>query len=330
MTHRETTDDLIAYSCKIAQAGNIAGARSILRALSRQDADNSRVWYWLSRYAETPAEQHEALERTLQLDPEHQEARSRLQQLQAQVAKLQPVALAAATQHAPKQRQPNRAFVGVAAIAIVALILAIAGATSVIGLSVLFNHQPLFFGSQPDSPPQSSDGFGFFRPTTPLTPTATPRPNPTPLSVGTILEEDGWYIKFVRSTDTQVLTGAVGLLQPRERFVLVLLAVANKAPIARPIPADMLFITDATGNRYTPVDGVSRTYLEVYGRGVHGDVAYGEFIPGGGGMYSVPVVFDIPSDASGLLLTTGRQEPEGWLIPNVINGGGELSPDEAR
>ncbi len=329
MTHRETTDDLITYSCKIAQAGNIAGARSILRALSRQDAANSRVWYWLSRYAETPAEQHEALERTLQLDPEHQEAHSRLQQLQAQVAKLQPVTMDD-VQDVPKQPQQHRAIVGVAAIAIVALILAIAGATSVIGLSVLFNQQPFFFGSQPDSPPQSSDGSGFFRQTTPPTPTATPRPDPTPLSVGTILEEDGWYIKFVRPTDTQVLTGAVGLLQPRERFVLVLLAVANKAPIDRHIPADMLFITDATGNRYTPVEGGSRSYLEVYGRGVHGDIAYGEFIPGGGGMYSVPVVFDIPSDASELLLTTDRQEPEGWLIPNAVNGDGELLLDEAR
>lgn len=306
------TNNLLRYSLRLARNGNITGARTLLYALSRQCPDNKHVWLWLARYAATPAEQQHALEQLLLLDPEHTLARKRLNRLHDRLATLQEQAIIPQKPDAPRPKHIVQRYASIfAGILLLILLFLIAGGTSMLSLSLIrgktTSQSPLLF-SPATTQQHPTPSF----PTS--TPVPTPRPTPTILPEGMVLEHNSWYIRLISSTHTQVLTSTLGSLQAKGTFMVVLLALGNTAPEPRHLPANIVTLTNSTGQTHTIVAEASRIYLDIYGRGTHGDLAYEDMIPGGGGFYSVPLLFDIPPHTQDMLLTTDKSDTTGWLI----------------
>ena len=110
------------------------------------------------------------------------------------------------------------------------------------------------------------------------------------------------------------LDGAIGELQPSGRFVLAVVSVINNAPTPRVPPADMFVLSDNAGRSYLPVPGASSTYLAVYQRAQYGDLALEDSFEPSSGVRSVPILFDVPPDASGLRLSVNGAGPAGWPV----------------
>lgn len=317
----DEVEQLVRYSLTIANQGNVAGARTIVRALARQHPDHVRVWIWLSHWAETPAEQYTALERALELDPDHQESRQRLQQLHARLTAQAASSVSSphdsspATHTKPEKPRPQIVLV-LAGMLILLLVIGISISTSTLSLSFLTSFtQPSRPAALPALPVLP---IGTKPPTAMPSPTRQPRPTPTLLPSGTLIEEDGWYVMLVRPSHTQVISGPVGERHPQGHFVLVVLTVGNRTGTERRIPPGLFTLTDAENATYTPVPGASRDYLNEYGRGVRGDRALDETLPPGGILQSIPLLFDVPPDARDLLLSVVGREREGWAIPNTM------------
>lgn len=156
-------------------------------------------------------------------------------------------------------------------------------------------------------------------------PTAAPTAIPNVLPLGTIIDYDGWSASLLRPDYALALDGAIGDLQPSGRFVLAVVAVSNNASTPRHLPADMFVLTDSAGRSYLPVPGASSTYLALYQRAQYGDLALEETFDASSGMRSVPIIFDVPPDASGLRLTVSGAGPAGWPVgepgPNLLPSG---------
>jgi hypothetical protein len=138
-------------------------------------------------------------------------------------------------------------------------------------------------------------------------------PTPATLPLGAVLEVDGWRATLLRPDYALLLDGAIGELQPNGRFVLALMAVSNGAAEPRTLPADLFTLTDSAQRTYTPLPGASAIYLATYGR-EYGDQALDEPFAAQSGMLSIPVLFDIPPDAQGLVLTMRTLGGAGWPI----------------
>lgn len=146
--------------------------------------------------------------------------------------------------------------------------------------------------------------------------TATPAPTVTPrptLAPGTVVTRNAWTAALLRPDHAVALSGAIGVLQPRGRFVLALVAVGNGGTTAAAIPQDLFVLVDSRGNRYAPEPGASSVYLDTYGRGSHGDFSLEEAIPAGIGNVSVPIIFDVAADARGLMLLVD-DSGAGWPV----------------
>jgi hypothetical protein len=151
-------------------------------------------------------------------------------------------------------------------------------------------------------------------PTAMLVPTAGVVASPVPvLAPGQVVALPPWSLSLLRPDYALVLEGAIGALQPRGRFVLALMAVSNDGSAPARIPDALFTIHDRQGNRYTPVPTASTIYLDTYGRGQRGELSLEEELPPGGGLVSVPIIFDVPLDARGLTLHIGDQAA-GWPI----------------
>jgi hypothetical protein len=141
-----------------------------------------------------------------------------------------------------------------------------------------------------------------------------PTAGPAGLPLGTILNVDGWSATLLRPDYALLLDGAVGGLQPAGRFVLTMLAVTNNSPDPRRIPSDLFVLSDAQGRRYNPLPGASSAFLGAYGRGQYGDLALEDEIEPQSGMRTIPVLFDVPLDASGMALSLAGAGGAGWPI----------------
>ncbi|NJN68419.1 MAG: hypothetical protein HC884_17750, partial [Chloroflexaceae bacterium] len=65
----DRVENLLQFSARIAEAGNIAGARAVVRALSHQHPDRVRVWEVLARYTDDPAERQHIAAQISRLEP---------------------------------------------------------------------------------------------------------------------------------------------------------------------------------------------------------------------------------------------------------------------
>lgn len=77
MTDTSITSPLSAARAKV-RAGNVRGARRLLREMTRNDPRNVDAWLWRARVAATREEKLASLSRALQLAPDHPRARQRL------------------------------------------------------------------------------------------------------------------------------------------------------------------------------------------------------------------------------------------------------------
>jgi hypothetical protein len=145
--------------------------------------------------------------------------------------------------------------------------------------------------------------------------------SPTQLTMGTFIEYDDWQVSLLKPDYALTLDGAIGDREPTGRFVLALLAIGNNASTPRLIPPDLFVLVDDQGRSYRPEPGVSRMYLDLYGRGQRGELALEEAIGPDGWLRSVPLLFDVPQDATGLFLIMGRQLNAGWPVLDRVRDG---------
>ncbi|MEO7909440.1 MAG: hypothetical protein ABIV47_07290 [Roseiflexaceae bacterium] len=148
-------------------------------------------------------------------------------------------------------------------------------------------------------------------------PTMLASPLPTPrqiLAPGEIVEQAQWHAILIRPEDAVALDGSIGSFQPNGRFVLALLAIGNDGQAPTRLPDDLFTLMDGSGKRYLPLPQLSTAYLTIYGRGQHGDLSMEDPIPSDGGNKSVPLIFDVPSNAGPLYLLVGDSSV-GWPIP---------------
>ncbi|MFP4439881.1 MAG: hypothetical protein ACLFVO_21810, partial [Chloroflexaceae bacterium] len=163
--------------------------------------------------------------------------------------------------------------------------------------------------------------------TTETSPPATSAPTTlTPQATGSVLQRAGWQATLLRSDYARFIDGAVGDVQPEGRFVLTLLAVSNTTDTPRQIPADLFVLVDEQGRSYAPDPAASTAYLNVNPAGQWGDLAINDAVPPGGGLYAMPLLFDVPRDATDLLLTMGQQVDEGWQIRDNAQPGEAPAP----
>ncbi len=160
------------------------------------------------------------------------------------------------------------------------------------------NEQP----AQPDQPAQPA----------PIPPVGDPATaNPSLNNPNTILESNGWFYNFPTATYAVRVPSPLGGLDARGQFALVLMFVSNGTGQAQTLPADFFVLRDAQGRVYFPSPEASAAYRA---SGGVADISLGDVIPADGVTRSVPLVFDIAPDASGLLFFAPSNPDQGWLV----------------
>lgn len=325
-------ENLLRLSVHTARAGNHQQARAVFRALSRQVPRHPHVWLCLARYAETEQEERQALEHFLKLRPDHPMARQRLQRLAGTTSPPSPAIATRTppaayppptppTPHTPdfyNIAPPQRGrglFLATAGVLLLVVLLVM------VGISTGVLSPGNFFANAPEHPAESraervgaGNAAATATLTPPPTPTTPPRPTPTVLPMGYPLESANWTVTLFQTAYTHVLTAGVGTFEPEGKLLLILAAVGNNEAEPRHIPPELLRVTDAQGRSYTPAPDISSAYLRLHGRGSYGNLAYEEEIPPGGHLYNIPLFFDVPPDATDLVLTIVEAPTSGWHI----------------
>ncbi len=335
---QDAVEQLLQVSLRAARAGNHTAARAVLHALTQQHPDELRAWLHLAELAASEDEQRQAFQHVLMLDPEHPVARQGLQQLQPPITMVEP----APSPESDAQNQPShQRWLYLAAVASVLFLVALwilisltgDGRTASIptsptamlpgqsGMLPLPNQTASSLAAYPIPTPTfeprpSMPLAASATATLPLLPTLAVPAAITSVPLGTILEHDGWQVTLSRPNYVQFLDGAIGDMQPGGRFVMALLTVGNRAEAPRSIPPDLFLLIDAQGRSYRALAPASRTYLQIYGPS-HGDLAIDDPLPPGGSLYSIPLIFDVSSDATDLILTIGQQAGQGWRVLEV-------------
>lgn len=318
---------ILRLSTKAAQTGKLASARALLRMVARHYPKDVRVWQHLAALGETPTEQEAAREQIELLGVGTAEESNAVAHPAAS-----PVSSSRKDEHKhmflfppPVFRVAHRSHQWLYIAGSIFVVLLILGS-----ISIVINHNQQISGTMPfkpaisQSPTDSQIGeAGYTRerlvvPTLQLPPTATPTSTPVPrpmlLALGTPLEYADWRAVLLRSDYARVLNEAIGSVPAKGQFALAVLSVGNMNTTPRRIPPDLFALVDNQGRLYHPAEGASSAYLSTYGRGQHGDLALEDTIPAGGGMFSVPVLFDVPSDVTELTLAMGKPPATGWPI----------------
>jgi hypothetical protein len=141
--------------------------------------------------------------------------------------------------------------------------------------------------------------------------------NPAVVPANTPLESNGWLYDFAQPEYANYFIGNFGQLQTQQgRTVVVLVRVVNRTGQAQPLPPDFFVLKDAQGRIYEPQPQASTAYLTLFGRGPAGaaDLSHEEAIPADGLTRSLPLIFDVPPDATDLVLFARSNPDQGWLI----------------
>lgn len=338
---------LLEIATTLAQSGNATGAYALLLALTRAYPYDAQTWFQLAAVAPSAAERRAALIRVLELDPTHAPALQALRDFDNEACTVtDPVAPGltvpdtVATDGADDAEEPPRpAWVppgNLIAIGITALLLALIGI--VIGQALV---QGPSQAENPSPPPTLTDESRVAA--GPLTPPAdsasastesaavadwsqpptlaptheavrTASPTPVTLPLGTVVDYDGWSFTLLRPDHALTLDGTLGDLRPSGRFVLTVVALSNNRPEPRRVPPTFFVLQDDAGRTYQPVPGASTLYLALYERARYGDLALEDPFDPKSGMRSVPILFDVPSDARGLRLIAPGAGGAGWPV----------------
>jgi hypothetical protein len=323
-------EQLLSTARRAAARGEIARARAVVRAMSAQYPGERTIWELLADIAETDAERQLAIVELAALTPHIDPAppavltTSLLPHTAEDADRAGEPAPSAA-----RARWPALVVLAVAGIALLMLALwrwggpalqlggadppRSSAAIPVATLATLIPTQPTGESGAPTAaqiPVATATVALQPSPTARPQPTSTPRPA---LSPGAIIDTGTWVVTLLRPDDLMLLDGSIGGVQPTGRFALALVAVHHNGPSPARIPADLIALVDSAGERYLPLSGASTTYLSTYGRGTYGDLSLEEPIIPEIGQVSVPLVFDVPLDASGLQLVVA-DNPAGWPI----------------
>jgi hypothetical protein len=175
-------------------------------------------------------------------------------------------------------------------------------------LAVTFAPQPTDTPRPTDTPSPTSAP----EPTSTPIPTSTPEPAQTPLPLGTVVSFADWQYTVTKATTMT----SIGDMVARGVYVITLVQASNQGATGRELGGDFFVCRDAQGRLYEMDTSASLEYHQTFNT----DAWHLEEIsPSATG--TIPVVFDVSPDASGVvLLASGTTEPATLLVEDA---GGE-------
>jgi hypothetical protein len=148
----------------------------------------------------------------------------------------------------------------------------------------------------------------------PVDPGSLASANPAPVPPGTILQSNGVTYNWPQPNYVTTV-GPVGGVTPQQgRFVMVLMLLSNGTGTPQSVPADFFVLKDAQGRVYTASPQASTAYVDTFGRGVVADQSMEDQLPADGGTRSVPIMFDVPNDATGLTFFAASNPAQGFVV----------------
>jgi len=150
--------------------------------------------------------------------------------------------------------------------------------------------------------------------TTPSPPGDVAAANPAIVPNDTVLEAGPWG--FTYGGVQNIATGSYGGgPATRGQYQIVLLAVVNRADQPTTIPDGFLVMKDAQGRVYDFNRAASVEYFTRFGgAGVASDVAADAQFPNNNTLTTVPLLFDVPPDATNLVLFSRDNLNQGFVI----------------
>lgn len=305
--------------------GHTAQGRALLRALlrhppvaSEEDPHTAllvrQAWNWLAQVAETPAERDTARQHTGNIAPGSP-----------------PVAPPEPVQPARRRRLTGCWIGGVLLLVAATTWLAVASieggaggqagssnSSAVQTLPPTSTITPTFSSTLPPTQTRlaPTPPVAVYQPVTPWN-AASPTPiqfRPQSQPPGTIYDYGLWRGMLTSPAHVRVLEAPPPDTSIQGKLVLVLLNVGNLTERPRPLPRHMVVFVASEGERYTPLPQASSRYLEAHGRGQAGDLALEDAIPPGGGLVTVPLLFDLPASTQQGILLFGPYADSGWQI----------------
>jgi outer membrane biosynthesis protein TonB len=151
-------------------------------------------------------------------------------------------------------------------------------------------------------------------PPPPATPVDVAAANPAIVAPLEVVQAGQWAYTFTGQDN--IATGAYGGAPPtRGQYQIVLLQIANNSAEPQTIPDGFFVIKDAQGRIYDFNRAASVDYLIRFGGpGVAADIGADTALPPNSVLTSVPLLFDVPADASNLVLFSRENLNQGFLI----------------
>jgi hypothetical protein len=140
--------------------------------------------------------------------------------------------------------------------------------------------------------------------------------NPALVSPGQPIQTAGgaWTFNFPTASYANTFSGPIGGIEPTGRFVVVLITVNNNSGQPQSIPANFFVLKDAQGRVYGARPDVSTAYVNTFGRGLAADLSMEDQIAADGLTRSVPLMFDVAPDATGLVLFAADNPSQGYTV----------------
>jgi hypothetical protein len=158
------------------------------------------------------------------------------------------------------------------------------------------------------APPQTTQA-----PPPPTTSGDVASANPAIVPNDTVVQAGQWT--FTYSGIKNVTDGVGGVAPSHGQYQIVLLAVANSGGQAAAIPDGFFVLKDAQGHVYDFNRAVSVDYFNrAGGAGQAADVGADAQIPSNDALTSVPLLFDVPPDATNLVLLSHDNVNQGFMI----------------
>ncbi len=310
----------LTRGAQAARRGELTSASTIFRALTRIAPHDRRAWIGLSRVAPTLAEREAALHQVALLGESTLPPALSLPTPAPPADTLQP--LPPEFQSHPPSTAPTRAWRGrtITSLMIALVMLLLAGgwwlrqSTTTTEPTAVAIPSLAAIGPLPSPrPPNASTAAPFIPTPSPFLPAPLPTATPAPsaLAVGHLVAIDNWRIGLLRPNDVVVIDGALGTIQPTGQMLIALLAVSNESARSRILPRDLFAIEDDAGQRHFPIPDASTRYLDLFGRGLYGDLALEEPFAPHSGLRSIPILFDLPLNRAPVRLLVGD---EGWIV----------------
>lgn len=197
----------------------------------------------------------------------------------------------------------------------------------IIGI-IIWRYDLINRSDQQTSVPSSTATLTLPTPTTTLvpispTPTAT---EPADISIDiigedqTLFTDDEWVYRHTSSICGASCTQSVSTINgqfPSGKYIITLIIVGNRAASDRLLPPDFFRLIDGEGQQYQPLPTLARQYIRP---GINADLMEEDTIPSFQRTkldYSVLLIFDVPVDATNLVLYANENPTQGWQLTPI-------------